>query len=133
MNNRSNHTTKLYNKISNLIGGIIMTIEINSLKQDDEYIICLKGEADIYTVSQLKSKFLEVTELMDKQPILIDLAELKYIDSTGLGALIGLLKRVKEKGGSVKLLNPQPYIKKILSITGLDKIFNVQTMEENHE
>lgn len=128
MNNGLNHT-----KISNLIGGIIMTIEINSLKQDDAYIIRLKGEADIYTVSQLKSKFHEITELVDKQPILIDLAELEYIDSTGLGALIGLLKRAKEKGGSVKLLNPQPYIKKILSITGLDKIFNVQTMEEHHE
>ena len=54
----------------------------------------------------------------------------RYIDSTGLGVLIGGLKRVREHGGSVNLVCTNPQIKKIFDITGLVKIFGIFENED---
>ncbi|MBR4075177.1 MAG: STAS domain-containing protein, partial [Firmicutes bacterium] len=48
---------------------------------------------------------------------------LSYIDSTGLGVIIGAYGRMKEQGVSVKLLNPAKNVEKLLKITSLDRIF----------
>ena len=56
---------------------------------------------------------------------MINLEKVRYIDSTGLGVLIGGLKRVREHGGSVNLVCTNPQIKKIFDITGLVKIFGI--------
>jgi len=57
----------------------------------------------------------------------ISLEKVRYIDSTGLGVLIGGLKRVREHGGSVNLVCTNPQIRKIFDITGLVKIFGIST------
>ena len=58
-----------------------------------------------------------------------DLEKVRYIDSTGLGVLIGGLKRVREHGGTVNLVCTNPQIKKIFDITGLVKIFGIYDTE----
>ena len=65
--------------------------------------------------------------------MIIDCKELKYIDSTGLGVLIGVLKRIKDNNGNdsgnITITNLKPYIEKIFKITGLDKIFLIEVQE----
>lgn len=56
----------------------------------------------------------------------MDFTNLEYIDSTGLGALIGVLKRLKVNDKDIYVLNARKNVKKIFSITGLDKIFKVE-------
>ena len=62
--------------------------------------------------------------------LVINLEKVRYIDSTGLGVLIGGLKRVREHGGSVNLVCTNPQIKKIFDITGLVKIFGIFESED---
>ncbi|MBM7581970.1 anti-sigma B factor antagonist [Caldicoprobacter guelmensis] len=90
--------------------------------------VSLSGEVDVYNAPQLKE---ELYRLLDQHnsSIVIDCRDLKYIDSTGLGVLIGVLKRVKDNNGSISLKNLKPYIKKIFTITGLDKIFLIEVQE----
>lgn len=85
-------------------------------------------EVDVYNAPMLKDT---LHNLLDKQvaDIIVDCKELKYIDSTGLGVLIGVLKRVKDNDGNISIINLKPYIKKIFTITGLDKIFLVEVQE----
>ena len=85
----------------------------------------LSGEIDIYNAPELKETFFE---LLDKKQgnILIDCKNLSYIDSTGLGALISVLKRVKEYDGVIEIINLKPYINKIFTITGLNKVFIIE-------
>ncbi|HXW77435.1 MAG TPA: STAS domain-containing protein [Candidatus Eremiobacteraceae bacterium] len=92
-------------------------------------IVDLNGEIDVYTSPKVKET---ISELIDKGHycLVINLENVRYIDSTGLGVLIGGLKRVREHSGSVHLVCTNPQIKKIFDITGLAKIFGIYDSEE---
>src|SRR5579859_6307596 len=87
-------------------------------------VVDLTGEIDVYTSPKVKET---ITDLIDKghYNLVINLENVRYIDSTGLGVLIGGLKRVREHGGTVNLVCTNPQIKKIFDITGLVKIFGI--------
>ena len=85
----------------------------------------LDGEIDIYTAAELKRTFQEMFET-HKEPVEISLEKLEYIDSTGLGVLIGALKRLKEEDKQITLFHVKPNILKLLNITGLNKIFVIE-------
>jgi len=103
-----------------------MDIQKNWIEEEKSWYVTLSGEVDIYNAPQLKETLLAVIELNEGNTI-IDCKDLAYIDSTGLGVLISLLKRVKEYDGSITITELKPYIGKIFTITGLDKVFNIQT------
>lgn len=101
-----------------------MALEIKKQLENDIWNINLTGEVDIYTASQLKE--LVSVALEEKLTDLkFDCKNLSYIDSTGLGILIGLLKKLDQKY-KIIILNPKNNIKKLLTITGLDKIFVIE-------
>jgi anti-sigma B factor antagonist len=89
---------------------------------DQFWSVELIGDVDIQTSGRLKE---ELNQLLDQCEcdINIDCANLSYIDSTGLGVLIGVLKRVKKNENEILITNAQQNILKLLKITGLDKIF----------
>ncbi len=100
------------------------------IKKDFNYnnnywLIELEGEIDINTVRQLKEVLTSITE-EKKENIKIDANKLEYIDSTGLGVLIGTLKKLKEEDKNLIISNIKPNIMKLLKITGLDKIFIIE-------
>src|SRR5581483_7821475 len=96
----------------------------------DCYVVDLSGEIDVYTSPKVKDA---IGELIDRgvYHLVINLEKVRYIDSTGLGVLIGGLKRVREHGGSVNLVCTNPQIKKIFDITGLVKIFGIFENEDS--
>lgn len=87
-------------------------------------VIKLTGEVDVYTAPQLKQQMIGMLEAGANQ-ILIDLTEVEYFDSTALGVLIGGLKRMRERDGNLSLICPNPRIRRVFEITGLDKIFDI--------
>jgi anti-sigma B factor antagonist len=103
-------------------------IETKSLEEIAQ-VIEVQGEIDVYTSPRVKEI---VTELIEKgnYNLIINLEGVRYIDSTGLGILIGALKRVREKDGCINLVCNNPQIKKIFNITGLVKIFGIFKSEE---
>ena len=58
--------------------------------------------------------------------VILDGEELVYMDSTGLGVLISGLKKLKEKGKNIILINIRPNINKLFDITGLNKVFIIK-------
>ena len=100
-----------------------MTLSINANNNSTEGVweFSLIGEVDISNAHYFR-KQLETALAEQKQSITIDLAELNYIDSTGLGVIIGVYGSIKKDGLYVKLLNPKDNVKKLLIISGLDKI-----------
>lgn len=80
------------------------------------------GDVDLYTVTLLKET---VQSLMDKghNDIIIDLENVIYMDSTGLGALVGIYRRLREKKGKIRLICPNPQIGRIFHSTGLSQLF----------
>lgn len=91
----------------------------------DELTASLKGDIDIYAAPELKEKLATMIET-HKSDIVIDCKDLNYIDSTGLGALVALLKRAKDYDKGIRIINIKPYIRKLFTITGLEKIFSME-------
>lgn len=90
----------------------------------------LEGEVDVYTAPALRQAILDQVEKGTKH-LLVDLTRVEYLDSTGLGILIGGVKRLKEQGGSLRLVGPSARITRIFDITGLNKIFDVYATEQD--
>ncbi|NSW90001.1 MAG: STAS domain-containing protein [Firmicutes bacterium] len=87
--------------------------------------VLVSGEADIYTSSKLKDRLYHIVDSR-KTDIKIDCSKLNYIDSTGLGVFAGTLKRAKQYGNNIHLIGLKSNIKKLFSITGLDKLFIIE-------
>jgi len=92
-------------------------------------ILHVEGEVDVYTSPRLKQEIVKQAESGTKR-LIVDLSKIEYLDSTGLGVLIGGLKRFREAEGNLALLGPGMRILRIFEITGLDKIFDIYQSEE---
>jgi len=98
-----------------------------SITANDNMVSCvwefkLNGEIDISNAQYFKQQV--DTALAEKrQSISIDLSDLSYIDSTGLGVIIGVYSSIKKDGLTIKVFNPRDNVKKLLNISGLDRIF----------
>ncbi|HEY8362886.1 MAG TPA: STAS domain-containing protein [Tissierellaceae bacterium] len=102
-----------------------LSVETIFSEKENKWIFFPKGEIDIYTSSKFKEEVLKHYN-SKKKDIEIDGKELSYIDSTGLGALISILKRLKEDNLKIYISNLKPNIRKIFDITELDKLFIIR-------
>lgn len=87
-------------------------------------IIKLAGEVDVYTAPDFKDAINKVITDGAKY-LVIDLAEVSYMDSSGFGALLSATKRVKPEGGTVNLVYCNEAVERMLRITRLDSIFGL--------
>ncbi|BAM46484.1 MAG: STAS domain-containing protein [Amphibacillus sp.] len=87
--------------------------------------LLLSGEIDAYTAPKLKEALLPLTKETGKE-VIVDLENVKYMDSTGLGVFISALKSSKEHNSSFKLINLQERVERLFKITSLDKIMTIE-------
>jgi anti-sigma B factor antagonist len=87
-------------------------------------VVAVKGEIDVYTAPRLRDR---ITDLVGSGTyrIVVDLEGVEFLDSTGLGVLVGGLKKVRAHGGSLQLVCTQERLLKIFRITGLAKVFAI--------
>ena len=103
-----------------------MSLNIKYEINDDGSIeIKPMGEVDIYTSPELKNKIFELIG-EKKADIIINGENLEYIDSTGLGVLMSIYKKMQEKNLNLQIINLKPNIYKLFDITGLNKVFNIR-------
>ncbi len=79
---------------------------------------------DIYTAGKLRDAVTETVE-NGHYRLAADLADMEFMDSSGLGVLIAALKRLKEHEGELVLVSPRDQMRRILKLTGLDKILTI--------
>jgi anti-sigma B factor antagonist len=91
---------------------------------DDLTVINVEGEIDVYTAPKLREKLIDLVN-KGKYHLLVDMEKVEFLDSTGLGVLVGGLKRVRAHDGSLELVRTQERILKIFRITGLTKVFGI--------
>jgi anti-sigma B factor antagonist len=87
-------------------------------------VVAVGGEIDVYTAPKLRDC---VTDLVADgvYHIVIDMEDVEFLDSTGLGVLVGGLKKVRAHDGSLELICNQDRLLKIFRITGLAKVFTI--------
>ena len=82
------------------------------------------GEIDVYTAPRLRELLIELVNIGHYQ-LVVNMEKVEFLDSTGLGVLVGGLKRVRAHDGSLDLVCTQERILKIFRITGLTKVFGI--------
>lgn len=96
-----------------------MTLSIQSRQLDSRTsALDLEGEVDVYTAPQLKRALHEQTQ-QGAARVVVNLAKVEYIDSTGLSALISGHASLLQIGGSLLVVSPRPRIARLLTLTGL--------------
>jgi anti-sigma B factor antagonist len=116
-----------------------MTTEESSLKANlvtenevlsaNTGMVRLSGELDIHSAPHFKEEVLSLIE-QGYTNVILDLDELNFMDSRGLGTFIGISRNVKDRGGSLKIICSNQTILKIFHRTGLYEIFSLYETKE---
>lgn len=102
-------------------------VDINNL--GDKTLIAVAGEIDAYTAPKLREALLPLAE--ESNPNLtVNLKNVTYMDSTGLGVFVGLLKIVRRNDGQLYLVELSKRIERLFSITGLSDIIDISSKSE---
>lgn len=101
-----------------------MDLSISSDARGEITVVHVGGEIDVYTAPVLRERLDEhISE--GRHQLVVNLEDVSFMDSTGLGVLVGRLKLVRVKNGTLRLVCSSERILKVFSITGLDKVFQI--------
>jgi len=105
-------------------------IETTLRHVDDIPVLDVTGEIDIYTTPQFKAA---VNEAIDegKPAVMVNMADVTYMDSSGFGTLLNLTKRLRERSAILQLVRCNEAIARMLQITRLNTIFGVYATEQD--
>ena len=101
-----------------------MDLKMGHCSRDGIEVIDVGGTIDICTAPRLRELLIDLVST-DNYQLIINLERVEFLDSTGLGVLVGGLKRVRAHDGSLDLVCTQERILKIFRITGLTKVFGI--------
>lgn len=87
-------------------------------------VVAVSGEVDAHSARLFRDALAE--GLSDgSRRLIADLAEVTFLDSSGLGVLVGKLKDVRQRGGSMHVVIANPRVLRVFEITGLDRVFRI--------
>jgi anti-sigma B factor antagonist len=92
-------------------------------------VVAVAGEVDLATAPLLRER-LEARLAAGMSTIIVDLRDTTFLDSTGLGVLVGTLKRCRDAGGDLRLVIVEPRLLKLFAITGLHETFSISPTVE---
>ena len=101
-----------------------MDLTLDHYDRDGIEVVDVEGEIDISTAPRLRDLLIDLVSQGNYQ-LIVNLDKVGFLDSTGLGVLVGGLKRVRAHGGSLDLVCTRERILEILRITGLTKVFGI--------
>lgn len=107
-----------------------MELSVEPRVEGDVAILHVAGEVDVYTAPSLRERLVDLVA-DGHVKIVVDMSDVDFLDSTGLGVLVGGLKRVRSQDGALAIVCTAERILKIFTITGLDTVFSIHaTVEE---
>jgi len=101
-----------------------MDLRLDVSQRDGWAILSVGGEVDVATAPRLREKLIDLVN-GGQHRIVVDLSGVDFLDSTGLGVLVGALKRVRTHDGDLALVCNESRILKVFEITGLTKVFSM--------
>jgi anti-sigma B factor antagonist len=99
-------------------------LKLGHYDRDGIEVVDVEGEIDISTAPRLRELLVDLVSQGNYQ-LIVNLDKVGFLDSTGLGVLVGGLKRVRAHDGSLDLVCTRERILEILRITGLTKVFGI--------
>jgi anti-sigma B factor antagonist len=107
-----------------------MKLDLRVRHHDDWAVVFVGGEVDLATCPQLRDA---LAELVDQEVyhLIVDLEGVSFLDSSGIGVLVSVLRRTRDHGGSLRLTAPGPQVRRVLELTGVTKLLTTYaTLDE---
>ncbi|MBU9723805.1 MULTISPECIES: STAS domain-containing protein [Bacillaceae] len=101
-----------------------MNLKIDLQEGKKESVLYLDGEVDVYTAPNLKESLYPLAEESGKK-VIVDLKNVNYIDSTGLGIFIGALKATDKSNSKLVIRGVDARVKRLFEITGLNEVMDI--------
>lgn len=104
-------------------------LEIRCSTEGGGALLHLAGELDLRSAPHLRAAIVDVlgeAPVATPRTLVVDLSRLTYADSAGLSMLVAAYKRAASQGGSVRLRSPRPTLRRLLRVSGLDTIFDIE-------
>lgn len=99
-----------------------MDLGLNVTKRDGFAVMSLHGEVDLATAPSFRERLIELVNDGERN-VVVDLDRVDFLDSTGLGVLVGGLKRLRSNGGELSIACSNPRILRVFEVTGLTQVF----------
>jgi anti-sigma B factor antagonist len=100
--------------------------EFRRVETEGHALLVARGDIDVYTSPDFRAALYGLVDSGD-DPVVIDFSEVSFIDSSGLGVLVGALKRARERDGEIELRGLSSTTRKVLEITGLTSLFTIRS------
>jgi anti-sigma B factor antagonist len=91
-----------------------------------ETVVRLAGEIDVSTVGPARALLGEAIADNPGSVITVDMGEVGFLDSTGIGAIVSALKRARHSDGDLRLIGVQPQVFKVFQLTGLTRALEIE-------
>jgi stage II sporulation protein AA (anti-sigma F factor antagonist) len=104
-----------------MAGGVMF---INFKVRQNKLIVFLEGELDHHSAEQVRSKIDNRIQDNKEKYVILDFSKVSFMDSSGIGVVIGRYKAISLKGGKLCIVNPAENVNKIFELAGLFKIIN---------
>jgi len=91
----------------------------------DVYVVTLRGEIDAFTAPSLREDLRHLVEDTGAVSVVVDLEAVVFLDSSALGALVGTLRRLRERDGQLRIVQPGTAASRIFELTGLDAVLDL--------
>ena len=100
-------------------------MDMDIKNENDTAVAVLKGEIDHHNARSLRTELDHYIVTVQPERFAIDFAGITFMDSSGIGLIMGRSKLMKECGGSLEIRNAQPYIRRVLKLAGVERIVKV--------
>lgn len=101
-------------------------VELTRRDEDDAVVIAVQGDLDIATADQLFRKGQHLLAERPSRTLILDLADLQFLDSSGIGTLVELRNVAAENSSRLQLRHPTDRTRRLLEITALNAVFDIQ-------
>jgi len=95
-----------------------MDLTIETVRDEAGYLVILSGEVDAFTGPRVKKELLALVEKPEARRIAVDLRQVGYMDSTGIGVFVAVMKACKKAGSQLLVQNTSPRVDRLFRLTG---------------
>ncbi len=106
-----------------------MSLRIDMETKHDVLVVRLQGELDHHTAEELRSRVDEVLRQTEIRHIVLSLADLAFMDSSGIGVILGRYKQIAARSGEMVVCSINPTIRRIFEMSGLFKVIKIRENE----
>lgn len=104
---------------------LLQTFTVN-----DFLVVRVSGELDLLTAETFRNLIERELFQQKARNLVLNLEQVNFIDSSGLGVILGRYKRIREQGGVVAIVGAQPHVKRVLELSGILRIIGLYDTEE---